>query len=311
MNAETSTRIKICPQCGASFACKISGCWCEGLPPLPPVQERDCLCPKCLKIEIENFQSTFGDSAPGFTLIELLVVIAILGILGALLLPALARCKLSAQCAVCQGNLRQLDIATRIYWDDNDGKSFAYEIGPSGTGLLYWFGWIDTHEAEGHRSFDLSKGALYAYLNGSDTRLCPSPVWDSPQFKRKGTNVIFSYGCNSIVFGGPHYKPLKANEIRRPADTALFADAAQVNDFERPASPSNPMFEEWYYVDLETNYSSAFNHPNGHFRHSGRANVGFGDGHVAPEKPVPGSVDTRLPRLDIAQLPPQILSGGD
>ena len=82
----------------------------------------------------------------------------------------------------------------------------------------------------------------------------------------------------------------------------LFGDAAQVNDFQAPASPSNPMLEEWYYVDTNTSY------PNGHFRHNQRANVVFCDGHVTEEKPVPGSLDQRLPNQFIGQLRCEILS---
>ena len=97
------------------------------------------------------------------------------------------------------------------------------------------------------------------------------------------------------------------SSLRQPAETGLFADAAQVNNFQAPASPSNPMLEEWYYLDLETNYSSPNNYPNGHFRHSQRASVTFCDGHVALEKPVPGSFDKRLPGQFVGQLHPEIL----
>ena len=250
---------------------------------------------------------TEGRNEAAFTLIELLVVMAIIAILSAILLPALARGKLTAQGAACRNNQRQLGFATQLYWSDNGGMSFAYSLGATNHGMLYWFGWIDTTQPEGHRPFDLSAGALYPCLKGSAVRLCPSPVWDLPQFKRKGTDVIFSYGCNSYLFGGPGNKPRNANRILRPADTLIFADAAQVNTFEAPASPSNPMFEEWYYVDLETNYSNFNNQPNGHFRHSGKAIVAFADGHVDLESPVPGSFDQRLPGLDIGQLRPEIL----
>ena len=100
---------------------------------------------------------------------------------------------------------------------------------------------------------------------------------------------------------------MNANKVSRPADTALFADAAQVNIFQDPASPTHPMFEEFYYLDLETNYSNPNNRPNGHFRHSQKANVTFADGHVAMEKPVAGSFDQLLPNQFIGQLRPEIL----
>jgi prepilin-type N-terminal cleavage/methylation domain-containing protein/prepilin-type processing-associated H-X9-DG protein len=56
-----------------------------------------------------------------FTLIELLVVIAIIGILSAMLLPALARAKEAGRRVSCLNNLRQLNLSFRMYIDDNNG----------------------------------------------------------------------------------------------------------------------------------------------------------------------------------------------
>lgn len=55
----------------------------------------------------------------GFTLIEMLVVIAVVGILAALLLPALGRAKEKGRLAFCLNNLRQVNFAIRLYADEN------------------------------------------------------------------------------------------------------------------------------------------------------------------------------------------------
>jgi len=55
----------------------------------------------------------------GFTLVELLVTVAIIGILVAILLPALSRARISAKRTVCQSNLYQAGLAFRAYLNES------------------------------------------------------------------------------------------------------------------------------------------------------------------------------------------------
>lgn len=228
----------------------------------------------------------------GFTLIELLVVVAIIGVLAALLLPALSRARSQARNIQCVNNLRQLYLANSMFADENYGRyvTAAPDIAEIGGGLKRWHGERPSLE----EPFDSQQGPLAEYLAFGVVKECPvftefRTQDDSRNAFETGTG---GYGYNAAYIGGtaysnayPRYNEIATpnTKLRSPANTIMFAETAMPQDgyiieygFVEPPFHPTPEAphgnEEWGYAT-----------PSIHFRHQGRANVLWADGHVTSE----------------------------
>ena len=113
----------------------------------------------------------------GFTLIELLVVIAVIGILIAMLLPALSATRDRARAVVCKSNMRQIGLALHMYAEGHGGR----------------FPW--TEHSQAGESWIITLGP---YLEDVDAvRVCP----DDPRGDEWMTGDAdgSSYGINNFV----------------------------------------------------------------------------------------------------------------
>ena len=132
-----------------------------------------------------------GESA--FTLMELLMVVAIIGIIAALLFPALSKSRSKAHQIQCVGNLRQLGLGIENFVTANH----AYPSSIAGTNGNNPGTWITQIE---HGGFDNFKSRTNLLLVG--VWHCPSAPW-GPNWRPGVSGASYGYNAYGVARGSP------------------------------------------------------------------------------------------------------------
>lgn len=237
-----------------------------------------------------------------FTLIEVLVVAAIVALLVSILLPSVRRAREQARGAMCLSNLRQMLIAAHaytavhkdsypIYLDTVTVPDFTF-VGYDQR-IEYAWDFTRTEDATTGR-VTLRPGSLWQGRTNARVHQCPS--FDGPANWSDDPYTGYNYNTSYV---GTFYKrktrsraadgtivegweitvsPARTGDIRTPARCAVFGDghyAGGANKFMRsPWGAEHGARDTWFTVGRGAGAQG--------FRHLGRTNAGFADGHAAP-----------------------------
>jgi prepilin-type N-terminal cleavage/methylation domain-containing protein/prepilin-type processing-associated H-X9-DG protein len=195
----------------------------------------------------------------GFTLIELLVVVSVLGLLLALVLPAVQQVRGLARRSMCQSNLRQWALAAQMYADTHDGLLPYRGQGIQPTTRLDdmddWFNALPP-------SAETDPYILLVRAN-REPRAGDATIWVCPEAKplevEPSNRAFFAYAMNMALSTPFNGRPDNINKVGRLQSMVFMTDAIGSHCSTLPSRES---------------YSPVARHV------SNTVNVAFLDGHV-------------------------------
>jgi prepilin-type N-terminal cleavage/methylation domain-containing protein len=210
------------------------------------------------------------ESKRAFTLIELLVVIAIIGILAALLLPALARAKDMAKRIGCLNNQKQLGLGWEMYSGDFSGCMAVNDVELSGsTARSTSNSWVVGNAKLDIDPATITSGSIFPYVKNAEVYKCPA---DHGMIQDTSISRYRSFSLSCYMGGPPadvtewQIQPLRQmSQILNTSKTLTFIDEdAQTLD-------------DGHFL-YATNFNNWLNVPG--WRHQNGTILTFADAHA-------------------------------
>ena len=170
-----------------------------------------------------------GSRWQAFTLLELLVVIAIIGILAALLLPALARAKEMAKRIGCLNNQKQLGLGWEMYSGDFSGRMAINDVDVSDASKprSTTNSWVAGNARYDIDPATITSGSIFVYVKNAAVYKCPADygmIQDTAisRYRSFSLSCYMNGPADDTEYG---VQPLRqTSQIQSPSKTLTFID---------------------------------------------------------------------------------------